>query len=106
MTDPSKSIVIQAFHNSQKTFTVACITDISILELVNRNYSDPKREGIPSLCNKGVCRSCTINVIANPEMLKEATKHEQRALSVGRTAITHGYRLACMCYFKDTSIEP
>jgi ferredoxin len=106
MTDPSKSIVIQAFHNHQKTFTVACLTGISILELVNRYYSDPKRDGIPSLCCKGVCRSCTIKVIGHPELLKEANKHEQRALGVGPTAIIHGYRLACMCYFKDTSIEP
>jgi ferredoxin len=104
MTDASKSIVIQAFHNDHKTFTVACLTGISILELVNQSYSDPKRDGIPALCNKGVCRSCTIKVIGNPELLQEATKHEQRALGVGRTAITHGYRLACMCYFKETSI--
>jgi ferredoxin len=82
------------------------LTGISILELVNRYYSDPKRDGIPALCKKGVCRSCTIKIIGNSELLQEPNKHEQRALGVGRTAISHGYRLACMCYFKDNSIEP
>lgn len=47
-----------------------------------------------------------LKIRENPELLKEAAKHEQRALSVGQTAITCGYRLACMCYFKETSSEP
>jgi ferredoxin len=94
-------ITIQAVHNNDKRFTVAYQPGITLLHLVNQPYNDPKRDGIPFLCTKGACRSCTIKIVENADLLAEPTKNEQRALAVGRTAIHLGYRLACMCYFKE-----
>jgi ferredoxin len=95
------TVTIQAFNNHNKSFTVSAEPGKTILEIVNRHYTDPKREGIPSLCHKGVCRSCTVKIIEHGELLAEPSRLEQRALGVGRTTIALGYRLACMCYFKN-----
>jgi ferredoxin len=94
-------LVIQALHNHEKSFTVDRRTDAPVVELVNQHYADPRREGIPALCTRGVCRSCTIKIVEHPELLQAPSALEQRALGVGRTAIIHGYRLACMSYFQD-----
>ncbi|MCY9697156.1 2Fe-2S iron-sulfur cluster binding domain-containing protein [Paenibacillus alginolyticus] len=98
-------ITIQVVHNNNKLFTVAYRPGMTILELINQQFLDPKKEGIPNLCNKGACRSCTIKIIDKAELLAEATKGEQRALAVGRTAMALGYRLACKCYFKAAPEE-
>lgn len=96
-----RSVTIQAVNNGGKMFTVAYRPRMPLHQLVNEGCSDPKKEGIPILCNKGVCRSCTVKVVDNAELLQQPSKQEQRALAVGRTAYTLGHRLACMCYFED-----
>ncbi|NOU97185.1 2Fe-2S iron-sulfur cluster binding domain-containing protein [Paenibacillus sp. LMG 31456] len=94
------TITIQAVHNSDKMFTVVYQPGMTVLQIVNESFTEPKKEGIPFLCTKGACRSCTIKIVENAELLAEPTKNEQRALAVGRTAMSLGYRLACLCYFK------
>ncbi|MGO4886363.1 2Fe-2S iron-sulfur cluster-binding protein [Anaerobacillus sp. MEB173] len=95
-----KCLDIQAFNNNNKEFTVNPEPGLSILELVNSNFQDPKREGIPFICKKGSCRSCVVKVVDNNELLEEANRAENLSLAVGKTTIKTGYRLACLAKFK------
>ncbi|GGF94503.1 2Fe-2S iron-sulfur cluster binding domain-containing protein [Paenibacillus abyssi] len=101
-----KYVRIRVVHNQNKAFSVQCQSGSTLLQLVNQHVDDPKTEGIPYLCNKGACRSCTIEILENGELLDEPTRLEQRSLSVGRTAIDRGYRLACLSYFKGNCERP
>ncbi len=93
-------ISITAYNNEHKAFKVPCEPDRLILDVVNEHYTDPKREGIPFICRKGVCRSCVVHVQDGAEQLVPPSPLEQRALQVGKTTIALGYRLACMTRFK------
>ena len=96
-----KQLFISAFNNEDKTFSVDFQPGRLLIDTVNENYSDPKREGIPFICRKGACRSCVVHVLDGEEMLVPPTPLEQRALQVGKTTIAAGYRLACMTKFKE-----
>ncbi|HUC94342.1 MAG TPA: 2Fe-2S iron-sulfur cluster binding domain-containing protein [Paenibacillus sp.] len=100
-----KAVTIQAVNNGNKTFTVAYEPGKPLLELVNRDITHPRIEGIPFLCNKGACRSCTVMVKSHRELLDEPSGLERRALAVGSTAIGSGYRLACLCRFRELSSQ-
>jgi ferredoxin len=91
---------IQAYNNHSKEFTVIPESGCSVLGSVNTHYQDPKREGIPFICQKGSCRSCVIKIVEHAELLEVPTKAEQMSLSVGKTTIKAGYRLACLAKFK------
>jgi ferredoxin len=93
-------ILIQAYNNHDKEFTVIPESGCTVLGLVNTHYQDPKREGIPFICQKGSCRSCVIKIVEKEDLLEPPTKAEQMSLSVGKTTIKSGYRLACLAKFK------
>ena len=94
------SVTVLAVHNEGKTFTVDYEPGRTLMQIVNRHFGEPRKEGIPFLCGKGACRSCTIQILEHAELLAEPTPLESRALAVGRTAIRNGFRLACLCCFK------
>ncbi|MFC0470808.1 2Fe-2S iron-sulfur cluster-binding protein [Halalkalibacter kiskunsagensis] len=98
--DKLERLQIQAYNNNDKKFTVIPESGCAVLGLVNTHYQDPKREGIPFICQKGSCRSCVIKIEGNEELLEPPTKAEQMSLSVGKTTIKSGYRLACLAKFK------
>lgn len=89
-----------AIHNEYRTFVIKPVEGKSLLEIVNEGLEDPRREGIPFLCRRGACRSCTVKVVESPDLLSEPSRLEQRALAVGPTSIERGHRLACMCTFR------
>lgn len=96
-------LTLQAFNNDNKMFRIPFQPGKNILQLANEGIADPRRDGIPFLCSKGVCRSCTVHITDPCGLLAEPTKNEQRALGVGRTTIASGYRLACTSFFKEDS---
>lgn len=94
------TVKIQAIHNEHKVFVIEPVEGKTLLEIVNEGLEDPRREGIPYLCRRGVCRSCTVKVTESAELLCAPSRLEQRALAVGPTSIERGHRLACLCTFK------
>jgi ferredoxin len=94
-----KSLNIQAYNNNNKDFIVNPKSGFLVIELVNELYEDPKREGIPMICKKGSCRSCVVKILMNDDLLAPPNKAESLSLSVGKTTIDTGYRLACLAKF-------
>lgn len=96
-----KHLLITAYNNQHKPFKIQRQPGRNILDLVNENLDEPKKQGIPFICLKGACRGCTVHVLEGAELLKPPSKLEQRALQVGATTIASGYRLACLAQFKE-----
>jgi ferredoxin len=96
-----RHLSVTAYNNNNKLFKVPCQSGKSVLDAVNENCADPKKEGIPYICETGACRGCTVKVLGRgSELLDPPTRLEQRALQVGKTTISKGYRLACLCKFR------
>lgn len=95
-----KHLSITVYNNFHKPFKILSQPGKSIIDIVNENLDEPRKQGIPFICLKGACRGCTVHVLEGAELLEPPSKLEQRALQVGKTTIASGYRLACMAKFK------